>query len=1296
MIGGVRRLLWTAVLMAVSASLAFAQTGQSLSGVVVDGGGGVIPGAAVAVRNNGTGESFEAVTNEAGAFSVPAIAVGTYTVTVTLQGFKTAVLNDVRVVTATPASVRAVLEVGALSETVEVKAGAELVQTQSSTVTSTISVQQISELPVPSRNALYFAAMLPGVETTGGPRGSTFSGLPNNTINVTIDGVSTGNQLQSTDGFFSMVTPRLDAVEEVTVTGATPGAGSGPGAVQIAFTTRSGTNEFSNSIYHYFKHPNLNSNYYFNKINGLAKNEVIVHQYGGRSGGPIVIPGLFNGRNKAFYFFNFEHLHQPSEATRTRTVLNADAERGMFTYLTANGVETKNLLDLAASAGQTSTIDPTVAALLARIRGATGTTGSLTTPPNQTNTQSYVYQAAAKLNQYAPTGRVDVNLTDAHRLTGTYWWQRFKSFPDLLNNTESTFPGLSSISAQNSFRTTGSIGLRSTLGTSLVNELKGGWQWSPNFFNEGVNVGMFADQAGYRLDFPLITDPSAANHNAPAPRNTVNWNIDNTLNWLKGSHSFSFGGSFLQITHNQQGWNLVPTLTIAVDQTNDPANAMFNSANFPLASTTALTEARNIYAILTGRVTAVTGNARLNSSTGEYVYLGNLFERSRMNSVSLFGQDSWRLSPTVTVNYGVRWDIQRPFTPLSATWSTATMADLCGVSGLGSGPGGRACNLFQPSTLAGGAGFVPSYTAFEPGTSGYDTDWNNIAPNVGVAWRPNVETGFLRALLGDPEQATVRAGYSVSYSLERIDRFTALYGDNPGGDIAATRNYTTGYPMIAPGESAPVLLRERGRLGPPAFPQRPVYPITSLPSNELNVFDPNLKTPYVDSFSVGLQRSLGRDTAIEVRYVGNRNHHAWAQEDWNEETLFENGFLDEFKIAQANLAAHVASGCSNLGNCSFAYRGPGTGTRPLPIYLAYFEGKNAGMAQNAQSYTSANFRNSAWTGHLGYYEPDPDDAANDLHANLTFRQNALTAGLPLNFFEMNPHVSQANITRSVNGTRYHSMQVELRRRLSSGLMISGNYTWANKTQSAFTFLPAAARSVRMDPVYLSSTDIPHAVKANWVLEVPFGKGRRFGSNSNAFVNALLGDWDFSGIARFQARQYSTHEGRLVGMTLDELQDAFEVRTEQSAAGTITVWSFPQDIVDNTRRAFNTDPTSPTGYGAEGPPTGRYIAPLSSPDCLSVYIGDCAARQIKLRGPVFSRVDMRLKKRFPFARKAYVELDFEVQNVFDSPNFNHAFDLTPDAPLTANDVFRVSTAYTDINTTYDPGGRLGQIVWRVSW
>ena len=103
--------------------------------------------------------------------------------------------------------------------------------------------------------------------------------------------------------------PRLDAVEEVTVTGATPdAAGAAQGSVQIAFATRSGTNVFNSSLYYYYRTPAFNTNYYFNEINNLGKNEVRVHQYGGRVGGPIVIPGLVDGRGKAFFFFNYEQL----------------------------------------------------------------------------------------------------------------------------------------------------------------------------------------------------------------------------------------------------------------------------------------------------------------------------------------------------------------------------------------------------------------------------------------------------------------------------------------------------------------------------------------------------------------------------------------------------------------------------------------------------------------------------------------------------------------------------------------------------------------------------------------------------------------------------------------------------------------------------------------------------------------------------------------------------------------------------------------------------------------------------
>jgi hypothetical protein len=424
--------------------------------------------------------------------------------------------------------------------------------------------------------------------------------------------------------------------------------------------------------------------------------------------------------------------------------------------------------------------------------------------------------------------------------------------------------------------------------------------------------------------------------------------------------------------------------------------------------------------------------------------------------------------------------------------------------------------------------------------------------------------------------------------------------------------------------------------------------------------------------------------AFEVRYVGNRNKNAWTTENWNgEENIFETGFLDEFKLAQQNIRANVAAG----RGANFRYAGPGTGTSPLPIYLAYFSGLPSSRAADPTAYSSTNFANTAWTGHLSTQEADPQDAANDLHGNTTFRGNAIRAGLPANFFVMNPAVSAAQITRSLAGTKYDSMQMEVRRRFSQGFLINANYTYARRQASSL-------QTLRSERIYLNDTDVPHAFKTQWMWQIPVGRDRRFGTGMNGVLNAILGNWEFSGTGRLQREQFDLGSVKLFGMTKDELQKDFKIRTVRSDTGSITVFNFPQDIVDNTRRAFNTNPGSATGYGGDGPPTGRYIGPASDANCIALYAGDCGApRQVLLLGPVFSRWDMRLNKRFPFGQKASFDLGIEVLNVFDNINFNYATNENPD---TSSDTFRVTSAYTDINTTFDPGGRIGQLVLRFSW
>ena len=275
------RLALLALLTAAFCSLgtfAYAQgaTTQTLSGSVVDASGAVIPGTDVAAKHSGTGTVTNAVSNSEGLFSIPSLPIGTYTVTVTLQGFKTVVIQNVVLSSAGQANVKATMEVGGVAEQVTVSSSSEIVQTQTSGVSQTVNTNQILKLPITSRSAMDFVNLLPGVSTPNGNRQATINGLPRSAINITLDGINIqDNTLKGSnggDGFFAIVIPRLDAIEEVTVSSAAQGAdAAGQGAVQVKFVTRAGTNNFTGSGYEYYRRDNLNANTWFNNRDGVTK-----------------------------------------------------------------------------------------------------------------------------------------------------------------------------------------------------------------------------------------------------------------------------------------------------------------------------------------------------------------------------------------------------------------------------------------------------------------------------------------------------------------------------------------------------------------------------------------------------------------------------------------------------------------------------------------------------------------------------------------------------------------------------------------------------------------------------------------------------------------------------------------------------------------------------------------------------------------------------------------------------------------------------------------------------------------
>jgi hypothetical protein len=295
----------------------------------------------------------------------------------------------------------------------------------------------------------------------------------------------------------------------------------------------------------------------------------------------------------------------------------------------------------------------------------------------------------------------------------------------------------------------------------------------------------------------------------------------------------------------------------------------------------------------------------------------------------------------------------------------------------------------------------------------------------------------------------------------------------------------------------------------------------------------------------------------------------------------------------------------------------------------------------------------------------------------------LAAGLPANFWVMNPAVANVNVRTSASSTKYHSIQTELRRRLSRGLLVNGSYTWARKYESNLD-------SIHFDRYLLRATNVPHSFKFNAYYESPFGRGRRFGANISPWLDRVVGGWTVSATGRTQVQTLSIDNADLVGMTLDELQREFKFRIDENKV----VREMPDDIILNTQRGYDTSATSVDGYGSLGAPVGRYIAPASTPGCVRVRPGDCGEpKSILLTAPVFSRVDLSLKKRFDLGGQRSFDLTFDVNNVFNNINFTPVFSNNN---INSNTLFQTNSIYTDISQSYDPGGRLGQIIVRLNW
>jgi hypothetical protein len=1254
-----------------------------LEGTVTDSQGAYIPGAQVKVLATQTGQGFNVVTDEKGEWALPSMSTGIYKVTITHQGFKTATIENVKVDAGVPATVKTMLEVGALTETVEVSAGAEVLQTATATVTSTLVGRQLHELPFTSRNLTELIVTQPGSATPGVPRSTSVYGLPQAAMNVTLDGINIqDNANKSSDGFFNAIFPRADAIEEMTVSSASAGADSNAeGAYQVKMVTRSGTNEWHGGLFEQHRNQDLNANYYFNNIQGLPRDHMVFNQFGGQVGGAIK-------KNKLFFFGHVEIFRLPQTYGEPQgTVLTPGALNGQFTYSSGGVVRTVNLYNLAGAAGFPSTPDPTLIKSLQQIDSlVSGQAGlkSRIASNSDYNRNNLDFQSKGGNYRRFPTTRFDYNLTEKHHLEFVYNYQTNLRAPDGVNITTASpiFPGTGNVlnSASKEPGNQGGIAfsavaaLRSTLTSHLTSEVRFGIIGGTVIFNNGVQSADFAQWAGYAPTFNFVTSPfrttGQSRRNTPLKQGNAN------LTWMHGAHLLNFGGSFTQIntwTTATTGAPFVPGISFALaanDPVNTGATSLFTTTNFPGATATNLSDAGALYSLLTGRVGSITNSVVEDEITKKYGVFQPIV-RNQQREMGLYFQDSWRINSRLTFNYGLRWDRQNPPVNLNGVYTRPGYAGVWGISGVG--------NLFAPGTITAP---VPSLTPVDPGTQGYSTQNKQFSPSVGLAWQlPN-------SWLFGKNGGVLRAGYAISTIREDGGTLSA-WGGNQGRSLSTSVDPGT-FPAQfgAPGS---VLFRNGNLPSRQPASLTPTFPLPVAAGTSITDFSPNLKVGYVQSWDIGLQREISRDTVLEVRYIGNHGSDLWRTINLIEVNIFESGLLADANVAINNLA--IANGV----------------TVPQLYALPTLKSNNFGNQglpgqQNLNLIgTALNTTNDATTA-LQLARGRVGNIGNTIATNATDMARLTAIGKPLNLFQVNPTLVNGSANLVVNGgnSTYNGLQAEVTRRMAKGLLFQGSYTWShsmsneNSAGRGGSYLTLRDYALDKGP---SPYDIRHAFKANWVYELPFGTGRSFaGHIANPIGRKALEGWEIASVMRIQTGSpIKLNSGRatfnqndsgviLHNMSMSQLQSEMSIYKTTNSQGQGIVSYLPQPLIDNTLAAFelggktlaNLDPNAP------------YIGPANVPGQLG--------QAIFLYGPMQQKWDFSLVKKTKIGERSNIEFRAQALNAFNLTNFLlfvPGSGITP--TMTIGSGFGQTTgAYRDLSNTNDPGGRIIEFALRFNF
>lgn len=1170
------KLFLAAAIVCLALAPASAQSSNTrVNGTVTDPNGAVVAGATVVLTDKATDRHVSTVSNQEGFFHFPEVRAGSYLLDIERAGFKKTQIQNVVVNVDQPATVNVVLELGDIAETVTTIAAdfQAVVNTDNAQLSTTVLERQIRDLPLNGRNPLTLAGLQAGVNTSSTNRSSSVNGLRGSFTNLTWDGININDNFVRTDSFFGVASPSVISVSEFTLTTQNSGPGDGLGVAQVKMVTPRGGSKFHGELFEFHRNDALDANSFFNNRAGLPKEKLIQNQFGGSIGGPFVLPRFGEGgpttwgKDKLFFYFFNEETRVAQGASRLRTVLTAPARNGQFTYrrLDNGQLQTVNLLGLA-----NLPTDATMGDIIAK-----------TPLPNSGETGDEFNFSGFRFNSPAPSTdrtwgfRIDFDATQKSRFEAVY--SRLTSdFPnDVFNDIGEVFPGLPG-GGQSSVRPRGALAWIWSPSPSWTNELRGGFN---SYDVEFVNREPFAD--GIQITIPLISNP--IQNFQPQGRDVYVRELMDNATWVRGDHVHRLGGNLrlLKVLPFNDAGRL-PSYAIAFGAGNE--NPLDPSVFPGGISTTNFNNASSILALLAGPVDTVNQTFQVQDRTSGFV--SGLGERRdlRNYNVGLYFSDSWRARRNLTVNLGLRWEFI----------SVPTEHD-----GLALLPVGGLDNLFNPNA---GLDFAGTGT----GRKFFNNDWNNFAPSLSFAWDPWGEG-----------KASIRGGYAISYVID--NNITTVRNAFRGNDGLSQGIQITGISGTISGAG-------RVPVSEPAFqvPRTIADNIILDPGSALFAIDPDFRTPYVQQWNIGFEKEIMRDTAFEIRYVGNRGVKLTRGIDINQVRIFDNGFLEDFRRAEFNLTTcgrlnPTAAQCANR--------------QPLQLLPRF------GLAGFLTSGTVIGFVRNGEVGELASF----------YYLNRDFFLSGAQGGdptlTPSFFAPANPNAFVVDTIGNGSYSNYNALQTEIRRRLSRGLYFQANYTFGKSfsdfegSQTSFSPLLDNATGGVVEKRRISD-DITHVFKANAVYELPFGSGKRF-FDSQGFANAVLGGWSLNGIFRWQsgepvsivsARGTLNRRGR---SGVNTVSPALSVSELQSQTGLFFDPTTGQPLLFNPAliEAVRANPNS--------------NAFLTNP--ISGTLGSLQLTPVS--GPSRLDFDMSLIKRTYLGENTNIEFRAEAFNVLNHTNFD---------------------------------------------